>query len=641
MEIDKYIKKTSIMDIYITDNICDIIDNKKEVEFIKTNIYLLGLNNKNGINSFNVLINNKKYEFIKDIIKHDKTTLKICNNYECNLFQSLLFYDEMHDTIINILSDTNNDTIFLTKIILKQNKDNHNFIDVCVELLNSEKNIIKLINIIKKIYNFKKDNIFNIIIKLCKNITEDKKLLTILEKLNIKNIDIYSDKYYNTCIDYLIEKKLFVSLEYLVQKVKYIYFENYDNNSLYNLIDKYPNMTNIILSIMDKCDINLLKNKKDENIMYKLIHTYDINEKVIKEHIDKFDIFEQNVNGDNLYNLLLNKYQKNIKNILTKKYNINSMIQFTNPYNIEINVIDNKFDIKNILIKTNDGTFFSNTTHYIMYLLIFFKKYDFDIPYLLDSSEKKFIEQSNNDINMLILQREYYLNFNIIYPHLIIWKNINNYFIHSKLIELINNSNKRYIYVKLTILIAIKNNNHVRHANIILIDKTNKIVERFEPYGNLSNTFNIKLNNILKIKICDILNYKFIYCNPYVGLQTLSDENNEFNKTIGDPGGYCLAWCMLYLELKLKYNYDCHKTISILKSYIINNFINDFNIKDKSNIYMIFIRYYSKYLDTNKNIMIKKCGIDSENIYYANLKNNDYKKIITCLNDKLNKYLNK
>ena len=124
----------------------------------------------------------------------------------------------MYDLIKRILNDS--DTNFLSEIILKKNSQNTNFIDLCIELINTggnfnnnskninNTNINNIINILVKIYNLyepdSEKKLF-IITKLCKSIINDKKLLSILQKFNIQNIDIYSDEYYNTCVDYLIE----------------------------------------------------------------------------------------------------------------------------------------------------------------------------------------------------------------------------------------------------------------------------------------------------------------------------------------------------------------------------------------------------------------------------------------------------
>ena len=36
------------------------------------------------------------------------------------------------------------------------------------------------------------------------------------------------------------------------------------------------------------------------------------------------------------------------------------------------------------------------------------------------------------------------------------------------------------------------------------------------------------------------------------GFQTISNEENMYNQKMGDFGGYCLAWCLWYIELRLK-----------------------------------------------------------------------------------------
>ena len=46
-----YSKNVSLSQSYITKNINTLVDDKKELEFIKENIFLLGLTNKIGLNS--------------------------------------------------------------------------------------------------------------------------------------------------------------------------------------------------------------------------------------------------------------------------------------------------------------------------------------------------------------------------------------------------------------------------------------------------------------------------------------------------------------------------------------------------------------------------------------------------------------
>ena len=63
---------------------------------------------------------------------------------------------------------------------------------------------------------------------------------------------------------------------------------------------------------------------------------------------------------------------------------------------------------------------------------------------------------------------------------------------------------------------------------------------------------------------------------------------------------------------------------------VINKFYLDFDIDpniNKSNKYMLFIRFYAVYLDFKKNEIIKNFGLDSSLIYQNNLDINYQQKI--------------
>jgi hypothetical protein len=265
------------------------------------------------------------------------------------------------------------------------------------------------------------------------------------------------------------------------------------------------------------------------------------------------------------------------------------------------------------------------------------------------------------------LLKTYFYYFNAWLPHIIIWKNLNNYFIHPTLIvwlqKFIANTNnkKRFIYIKLSIMESNKLMGNFRHANIILIDTYKKVIERFEPYGEVYFTSGIGLNEMLKRELANKLNYSYNFVQSYPGFQIRSNEFDNKNKSYGDPGGYCLAWCYLYLELKIYYeNKLAHKVkntlkrirlnkeyqlehienpiIKIINNYVINNFIKDFPslIKDKQqNLYMTFIRYYANNLDSSKNKLLNTYGIDISTIYHVNLDVNVNTKIINNINKDL------
>jgi hypothetical protein len=107
------------------------------------------------------------------------------------------------------------------------------------------------------------------------------------------------------------------------------------------------------------------------------------------------------------------------------------------------------------------------------------------------------------------------------------------------------------------------------------------------------------------------LGFVFNYYND-IGLQSKSDELNNFNIVIGDPGGYCLAWCILFVELRInnKYkNLNTYTLLEVLNNYIMNTFKKKYNI-DEQNPYNEFIRFYTNNLHNRKNKLFKKYDVN-------------------------------
>ena len=102
---------------------------------------------------------------------------------------------------------------------------------------------------------------------------------------------------------------------------------------------------------------------------------------------------------------------------------------------------------------------------------------------------------------------------------------------------------------------------------------------------------------------------------PFAGFQTISDETNLINNKAGDFGGFCLAWCLWYIETRIK-NTDIDPKTLVLK--IINK-LNKMKYKFSEHI-----RNYSNKINEKRVHYIKKIGIDEKeisNLYITN--NND------------------
>jgi hypothetical protein len=183
-KINLYISKISTYDYYITKNICSLIETDND--FIINNLFLLGLTNLNGLNSLDILLQNKKFDFIKKIINIDIEILNVKNSNEISLLKNILNYDEMYDFLLN----------YLKKINALKNVDNK----IMIKIINylTEQNFDFLEKITSSLSKFYDNVIFNIILeiiiifnKCCLNETYKKEyvlFITILCKY------IYNDK---------------------------------------------------------------------------------------------------------------------------------------------------------------------------------------------------------------------------------------------------------------------------------------------------------------------------------------------------------------------------------------------------------------------------------------------------------------
>ena len=393
----------------------------------------------------------------------------------------------------------------------------------------------------------------------------------------------------------------------------------------------------------------------------------------------KLDIFNKNINGITPYDVIksTNSFKKNknkFMSMILASY-INQLNKIKNTellYNFDakclqnINVCKekllnkifkqkqsypifekNKLDI--ILIKgpeSNFGKFQADSTRLIYYTVALLKKYpSLILPFsnenkaLLENSLYHFnnlsIIQSNNLFcsKLLGYAVSYLYTLFPLFPSLIFWQDMENHYVDPNLEYAIKRcllkKNKRFIYFRLTLLV----NSQFNHANMIIFDKDKCILERFEPYGDLSLIDNDSMiDTFLKNTIGSYLesylietNKKLRYIAPndhenILSFQVLSNENDMTNKKQGDPFGYCLAWSLWYLEMRLT-NPDIDPIILVkeLINKIIDNHLEN-NKKynkatTKNTVFMDFIRNYSDLLDKEKNNLLKIIGVPESNYY--------------------------
>uniref|UniRef100_A0A6C0H7M7 Ankyrin repeat protein n=1 Tax=viral metagenome TaxID=1070528 RepID=A0A6C0H7M7_9ZZZZ len=219
---------------------------------------------------------------------------------------------------------------------------------------------------------------------------------------------------------------------------------------------------------------------------------------------------------------------------------------------------------------------------------------------------------------------QYNLYENNIFPWLIIYKSEYNYYINSYLNNIINSIIKNNTYDYILLFLSI-NYDNLLHANIIIYDIKLNTIERFEPYGNNTNYIDTIMDDILEEELTWNTGFKYIRPKEYLpvaGFQTISDENNNNYIKPGDYGGFCLVWCIWYIETKL-INKNIHSKIFIEK--LINR-LNKLNIN-----FVEYIRNYSDKINNYRMKFLKK-------IYKKNNKEKDISNLYIN-NDKLLNYL--
>ncbi len=198
-----------------------------------------------------------------------------------------------------------------------------------------------------------------------------------------------------------------------------------------------------------------------------------------------------------------------------------------------------------------------------------------------------------------------------IFPWVISYYSPNEYFVHPYLNNLINaerrEGGKRFGAVFLSLIY-----DKMLHANILIYDFKNMTVERFEPYGNSSLIEN-SIDEVLEEELTWNTGLKYLRPNeylPYAGFQTLSDENNPANKKAGDFGGFCLAWCLWYLETRIKNPQVEPKNLVAKLIQKISN--SDLKFSE-------YIRNYSNKINGKRIEYLKKIGLDERDISNVHL----------------------
>jgi hypothetical protein len=291
--------------------------------------------------------------------------------------------------------------------------------------------------------------------------------------------------------------------------------------------------------------------------------------------------------------------------------------------------------IKMIKVPTSNITHFSAYTYnYICFLYYILEKYpDIKIPMTTEiQMEKKTIDiyhdmianykekTPDNSIFRSII-RDYVNHSPALINHIIIWKDRKIHFFSPFIAQGIHETIKKYpktkfILLKLTILSEKKFN----HSNILLYDIHEKQVERFDPYGQVPFIDNKYIDQVLisffRDNFSDVRYLSPSQLTDSISFQIFSDENNINNYIKNDPSGFCVAWCLWYVEMRI--NNDDFQPQTLIKKAI-------FKINKNENKFKDYIRNYSNYLDSKKNEILEKANVPEKYWYALYLPINFYK----------------
>ena len=347
-------------------------------------------------------------------------------------------------------------------------------------------------------------------------------------------------------------------------------------------------------SILEKTSNNLLINDKHGRTPYSLIkeqktELFDI---IIKSYYNKLDAKHWNEEWEN------NCSEQNKKLCLEKIKELVTTGKKTVPIkktSFCVNINEPKF----VSFTTFTGINIDVITSYIQLMKQF--------PTLMTSITDNFstnteVETYYNKLGIIKDLDNEYLNFEIFW---IFQQIIFPTTLHQTL-QSFKNAEHQIMAIPIGIEIDLG-----AHANVVIIDKRLKIIERFEPNGKhepRNYNYNAELlDNMLEMYFKKIFDYEYLspkQTQQTIGFQSLEVYENDKMKKIGDPGGFCVGWCLWYVEQRIKY--DLKPSKLSLKLII--------NIRSKNISFKKLIRLYVNNVLETRNKILDQLKIDINDI---------------------------
>jgi len=262
--------------------------------------------------------------------------------------------------------------------------------------------------------------------------------------------------------------------------------------------------------------------------------------------------------------------------------------------------------------KTNITHFSAYTYNYTCFLYYLLEKYpQIKIPsmapkQMAGKTMEKFYKEVTDDIQdpndpddaiFRSIIRDYLNHSPILVNHVIIWRSPEKYFFSPYVVQGIAETIRKFPDVKFILLkFTIVSDMNFNHANMLIYDVPGKVVERFDPYGTVPFIKGSDIDDLLRAFFHDYFP-DVTYVGPAetatgISFQVFSDESNVKNSVDNDPVGFCIAWCVWYVENRIK-NPDVEPAV------LVRNLTKQINQSEDT--FKDYIRDYSNVLDMEKN----------------------------------------
>lgn len=599
---------------------------KKNIDVIKL-LLEYGSNSNtydnNGYSSLHLAIFSRDYDICKLIIEYigninykcnsGETALHISTNLKLLDISKLLIdnnininvHDNTHEFTALHYICTNNQLELLKYIIKNKEKDvNFNTQDIFgntglhYAIMEENYGIVSELIILNNI-NFNLWNIdgkipFHIFLENYDDRYEN--LLNIfIEKSNLS----IKDNDGNNCLFYLVNLELWKSYKHIIEIKKIeIYSTNKKNVSIIDIIkdkDREEFYDLVVKSYMYRLKSNpSLWETEWENICSR---EFDLSE---EENKNMKKVFKKTLS--NKEELEKECYKITKKNIID---NINKIKSGEKVCGLSsYPMLKNK-----VCIQLSEGetlsicTFTGNTLDVLLGLLYLLEKHDKSCSTLSsDFIENKNIYDFYKSIGVLMNSRSEFLNFEIV------WIN-NKLYLIDKFFDNIKkciNNNAEFIIIPLGIEMK-----EGSHANYIIYDVKNKIIERFEPHGSTPPpglNYNPELLDSILFSRFKDFDDNLVYLKPKdylpkIGFQLL-DIFESKKKKIGDPGGFCALWAIWYVDMRLTYS-------DISPQKLVNKLIK--SIKSNNISVKNMIRNYAVNIIKIRDDILSSASIDINN----------------------------